>query len=212
MTPTELVSTLNFRYATKQFDATKKIPADAWSALEQALLLAPSSFGFQPWKFIVVDTPEVRQQLREVSWGQGQVTDSSHYVVFAAKTDLTSADVDRLMHILATAQGRDEATLAGYRGMIDGSLAPRSTEVKAQWNARQLYIALGQFMLAAANLGIDTCPLEGLDPAKYDEILGLTGTGYTTFCACAVGYRAEGDKYASLPKARYPLAEVIEHR
>ncbi len=209
----ELLAQLRWRYATKRFDAQKTIPADTWSALEQALLLAPSSFGLQPWKFLVVATPALRQQLRAASWGQSQVTDASHYVVFTGLRTTTEADVDRFLQCQSQVRGTPLESMAGYRKVLVDFLAKGwASKDLAAWNARQGYIALGQFMTAAAMLGVDTCPMEGIDMAAYDRILGLDGSRYTTLCACAAGYRAADDKYATAPKVRFPLGEVIERR
>ena len=211
--PNELLTQLRWRYATKRFDATKAIPADTWSALEQALLLAPSSFGLQPWKFVVVTTPAVKQQLRAASWGQAQVTDASHYVVFAGLRTTTEADVDRFLQCQSQVRGTPLESMAGYRKVLVDFLAKGwASKDLAAWNARQGYIALGQFMAAAAMIGVDTCPMEGIDMAAYDRILGLDGSRYTTLCGCAAGYRAADDKYATAAKVRFPLGEVIEHR
>lgn len=211
--PNELLTQLRWRYATKRFDATRTIPADTWSALEQALLLAPSSFGLQPWKFLVVATPALRQQLRAASWGQAQVTDASHYVVFAGLRTTTEADVDRFLQCQSQVRGTPLDSMAGYRKVLVDFLAKGwASKDLAAWNARQGYIALGQLMTAAAMLGVDTCPMEGIDMAAYDRILGLDGSRYTTLCGCAAGYRAADDKYATAAKVRFPLGEVIEHR
>lgn len=212
MSPAELLDSLKFRYATKQFDSARQIPDDAWHALEQSLLLAPSSFGLQPWKFLVVNDPELRARLRKKSWNQCQITDASRFVVFTTRTDVTEADVDRFFTALAASQGCEVETLAGYRNVVSGFAAAMTAEARHTWNKHQSYIALGQFMASAAALGIDTCPMEGLDPAAYDEELGLVGTGYLTSFACAAGYRSPEDKYASAPKVRFPLREVVEHR
>ena len=207
----ELLAQLRWRYATKRFDATRTIPADTWSALEQALLLAPSSFGLQPWKFLVVATPALRQQLRAASWGQSQVTDASHYVVFTGLRTTTEADVDRFLQCQSQVRGTPLDSMAGYRKVLVDFLAKGwASKDLAAWNARQGYIALGQFMAAAAMIGVDTCPMEGIDMAAYDRILGLDGSRYTTLCGCAAGYRASDDKYATAPKVRFPLGEVIE--
>lgn len=209
----ELLTQLRWRYATKRFDAQKTIPADTWSALEQALLLAPSSFGLQPWKFVVVTTPAVKQQLRAASWGQSQVSDASHYVVFAGLRTTTVEDVDRFLQCQSQVRGTPLESMAGYRKVLVDFLAKGwASKDLAAWNARQGYIALGQFMTAAAMLGVDTCPMEGIDMAAYDRILGLDGSRYTTLCGCAAGYRAADDKYASAAKVRFPLGEVIERR
>jgi nitroreductase len=204
---------LHWRYATKRFDPTRQLPAATWQALEQALVLAPSSFGLQPWQFLVVETPAVRRQLRAASWGQSQVTDASHYVVFAGLRTTTVDDVDRYLRRQCEVRQTTMESLAGYRKVLVDFLAKgwASTDLAA-WNARQGYLALGQFMTAAAMLGVDTCPMEGIDMAAYDRILGLDGSRYTTLCACAAGHRAADDKYASAPKVRFAAAEVVERR
>lgn len=212
MTPSALLQSLNFRYATKVFDPARQIPEDAWEVLEQALVLAPSSFGLQPWKFLVINSPELRTRLRQHSWNQAQITDASRLVVFTTRTDLTEPDVDRFMSRLAAVQGREPETLDGYRNIVVSFAAAMNREARHAWNARQTYIALGQFMTAAAAIGIDTCPIEGFDPSGYDEELELTGSDYTTTVVCAAGYRSGDDKYATTPKARFPLEELIEHR
>jgi nitroreductase len=207
-----ILETLRWRYATKQFDASKKIPADVWHALEDALVLTPSSYGMQPWKFFVVTDDAVRARLREHSWNQAQVTDCSHHVVFAIPTKVDEASVERLIDRTAEVRGADKATLAFYRDLIlkDIVHGPRSADA-AGWASRQAYIALGNFMTCAALLGVDTCPMEGLDPARYDEILDLPAQGWHTIVACSAGYRAAGDKYATLPKVRFPKSDVITH-
>ncbi len=205
----QLISTLQWRYATKQFAPAKKISDNDWSALEDSLVLSPSSFGLQPWKFLVIQNPEVRQQLLPHSWNQTQVVDASHFVVFAAQDALDNSDVDRLLDSTAQTRGIPVESLQGYGGMIKQTLATPGIEI-LPWNTRQVYIALGFFMLSAATLEIDTCPMEGISPANYDDILGLTGSGFSTVVACAAGYRAAEDKYAALAKVRYAKDDLIQ--
>ncbi len=207
----ELLEALNFRYATKAFDPGKKIPGETWQAIEESLALTPSSFGLQPWKFLVIDSPETREKLKGASWGQSQLTDASHLVVLTTRTDLDQADIDSWIARLSDVQGTPLENLAGLSGVISSFSGGMSVPEKHDWNRRQVYIALGQLMTAAALLGIDTCPLEGISPADYDEILGLKDSGYATAVGCALGYRAGDDKYASAAKARFPLEQVIAH-
>ncbi|MEZ5276536.1 MAG: NAD(P)H-dependent oxidoreductase [Opitutaceae bacterium] len=212
MTPSNLLSALNWRYATKQFDATRKIPGDAWEVLERALVLAPSSFGVQPWQFLVIDDPEVRTQLSAASWGQTQPVDASHYVVFTIRKNLDDVHIQRYIEDAAATRGIPVESLDGYKNVVVGFVERlREAGTLDAWAARQVYIALGQFMTSAAVLAIDTCPMEGIDPAKYDEILGLTGTDYATVCGCAAGYRSASDKYATTPKVRFPGDMVVKH-
>ena len=210
LNPETLLETLSWRYATKKFNPSKKIDATTWKALEESLALTPSSYGLQPWKFLVVQDPELRAQLREQSWGQGQVTDASHFVVFTARTDVTEADVDRYLARIAEVRGVSLESLAGFRKMLVDNLVNRGQRADIpEWAARQTYIALGQLMTAAAALGVDATPMEGLDPKAYDRILGLEGSGYATTMACALGYRAEDDGYAKLPKVRFATEELV---
>lgn len=212
LTAEQLLETLRWRYAVKQFDAARKIPAATWSALEEALVLSPSSYGLQPWRFLVVGSPEIRAKLRPVSWNQSQVTDASHYVVFAAKLSVSEADVDAFVRRMAEVRGVTTESIDFYRKMMVGNVAKgMDAQTQRYWTALQTYIAAGNFMTSAAVLGIDTCPIEGLDPAAYDEILGLPAQGYRTLCACAAGYRAATDKYASAPKVRFATSDVVKH-
>jgi nitroreductase len=210
VTPEALLERLRWRYAVKKFDPSRKIPPATWNALEDALVLSPSSFGLQPWKFFVVNNPELRKKLQPVSWGQTQVVDASHLVVFARKRDLNAADVDRHINRIVQLRGPSDS-VAGYRKiMADFVSRPRESFDVNAWASRQVYIALGFFLESAALLGVDACPMEGLDPARYDELLGLEKKGYATLCAATAGFRAADDKYAEAPKARFSKNEVIE--
>ncbi len=206
-----LLASLRWRYATKKFDAERKIPDDTWEAIEDSLVLTPSSFGLQPWKFIVVRDIGVRANLAGASWNQPQVTEASHYVVLTARTDLEAGDIDSWMKRMTEIQGGTLEKVAPLKGMIEGFAQAMSHEARHAWNARQTYIALGQLMTSAALLGIDACPMEGISPADYDSILHLEGSGYAAAVACALGYRADDDKYASMPKARFEKSRVISH-
>jgi nitroreductase len=210
-TTTDLLEQLNWRYAVKQFDSTKAISPEIWSALAESLVLTPSSYGLQPWKFIVITNPEIRAQLKPFSWNQTQITDSSHLVVFTIKKNISIADVDHFIARTAEVRGITVESIGFYRNMIasDVVYGPRSLNAN-EWATRQAYIALGNFMTSAALLGVDTCPLEGIEPAKYDKVLGLPEKGYATVVAAAAGYRAADDKYATLAKVRFSQEEVIE--
>jgi nitroreductase len=211
ITTTELLEHLNWRYATKQFDPAKTIAPEIWTALEDALVLTPSSYGLQPWKFLIVTSPELKAQLQPFSWNQSQVTECSHYVVFAIKKNLTAEDVDLFIARTAELRGGTVEAMAGYRNVIVSDLVDgaRSFSVN-QWSTRQAYIALGNFMTSAALLGVDTCAMEGIEPVNYDRVLGLSARGFTTVVACAAGYRSDTDKYATLAKVRFPKSEVLE--
>jgi nitroreductase len=213
ITPTHLLDQLNWRYATKKFDPSQSIGADIWQALEQSLVLTPSSYGLQPWKFLVITDAQLKEQLKPLSWNQSQVTDCSHFVVFTIKKNLAPADVDHFVETIASVRGVAVESLTGYRNMMvnDVVYGTRSLTVN-EWATRQVYIALGNFMTCAALLGVDTCPMEGIEPNNYDRLLKLPEQGFATVVACAAGYRAVDDKYADLAKVRYPQAEVVEVR
>ncbi|HWZ95493.1 MAG TPA: NAD(P)H-dependent oxidoreductase [Opitutaceae bacterium] len=212
ITSDTLLEALNWRYATKKFDPSKKIPADTWAALEQALVLAPSSFGLQPWKFIVVQDPATRQKLSAASYGQTQPVECSHYVVFTVRKNLGADHVGRYIDRIVEVRGGTKDALKGYRDIMLGSLEKaRAGGYLDMWQTHQVYIALGQFMASAALLGVDVCPMEGIEPPKYDEILGLAAQGCTALCAGAAGYRAADDKYATTKKVRFKPVDVIQH-
>jgi nitroreductase len=210
LSPESLVAALNWRYATKKFDPTKKIPGAVWDALEQALILAPSSMGLQPWKFIVVTNQAVKEQLVAASYKQTQMADCSHLVVFAVHKNIGGPHVDKYLDRVSAVKEVTRESLAGFGKMITGNLANAAKEGRLDaWQTHQVYIALGQFMTAAAVLGVDTCPMEGIENARYDEILGLKEGDYATVVACPAGYRAYGDKYAAARKVRFEAKDVI---
>jgi nitroreductase len=208
-TPADVLAPLRWRYATKAFDPARKIDPATWAALEQAAVLAPSSFGLQPWTFVVVTNPAVRQQLHPASWNQAQILDASHLVVFAAKNPPTAADVDRHVANAEMVRGQPAGSLDALRQRILGTLARMSPADAHAWAARQCYIALGVFLSAAAHLGVDVCPMEGFQPDQFDEILGLGARGLKSVVIATAGYRSPADKYAAAAKVRFPVDEVV---
>ena len=212
MTLENVLEQLKWRYAVKKFDRTKKIPDSVWQVLEQSLVLSPSSFGLQPWKFFVVQNPETREQLLPHSWGQKQVVDASHLVVLAIKKGVDEEDVDRYVRRMAEVQQVPVENLDGFSGMVKGFLKNPPFPFEADdWSTRQVYIALGFLMTCAAMLDIDTCPMEGIVPSEYDRVLGLPEQGYSTAVVCTLGYRAEDDYTADRPKVRFPTSEVVAY-
>jgi nitroreductase len=210
ISPDTVLHQLRWRYATKKFDSGKKIPADVWAKLEQAVVLAPSSYGLQPWKFIVVTNPEVRKQLHPASYNQAQILDASHLVVFAAKNPPTPADVDHHVNRTAQVRGLKPEALDDYKKRMLGSISNMTEANAFAWAARQCYIALGVFLSSAALFGVDACPMEGFQNARYDEILGLKPKGLSAVVIATAGYRASDDPAAALTKSRFDVNEVIE--
>lgn len=205
----DVLAQLKWRYATKKFDPTKKIAPDLWAKLELAAVHAPSSYGLQPWKFVVVTDAAVRAQLLPVSWNQPQIVDASHLIVFAAKNPPTVADVEAYVAHIARVRGVPAEGLDGYKQMMLGSLGRMDAAAAHRWAARQTYIALGVFLSAAALAGVDACPMEGFQADKYDEILGLKEKGLAATVIAAAGYRAADDKNAALAKVRFAPDDVV---
>ena len=208
--PQIIIDSLNWRYATKQFDPNRKISDAHLQTLLEAMRLAPSSFGLQPWKFIVIADQQLKLQLMAESWNQTQVRDCSHHIVFAARRNIDEHYVDHFVDSIAATRQVDRQHLHGYRNIM-ADFVKRGGHELPSWAARQIYIPLTTLMQTAAMLEIDTCPMEGMDPAGYDRVLGL-GAEFFTVCACPVGYRSEHDKYSGMKKVRFPAAEVIEYR
>ena len=204
----QLIDVLNWRYAVKRFDPERKIPSETWQAIEDSLVLTPSSYGLQPWRFVVVTNQSIKDQLPAVSWNQGQPRDCSHMVVLAAKEQLDEAYIDRFLEHTCAVRGLAPDAMAGYRSVLVSTI--QNTDSHLEWNARQVYIALGQLMLAAAIVGVDTCPMEGINATEYDRLLGLTEAGFRTVVGCAVGYRHPEDAQALAKKVRFAAADVIQ--
>ena len=205
-----LVANLQWRYAVKTFAADRKIPDDQWAALEQALVLSPSSYGLQPWNFLVIRDRSVRERLFSASMGQRKVVDCSHLIVFAARTDITELDISRWASRLAEVRNIPNPELVKMHNVMSGDLVTGHRHAMAEeWAKRQVYLALGFFLASAAVTGIDTCPMEGFDPMAYDDILGLTERGYATSVVATAGYRSAEDMAAHDPKVRFPIGEVI---
>ena len=205
-----LNSKLNWRYATKKMDAARAVPQAKVDAILDAIALAPTSSGAQPFEVIVVTNPEVKAQLRAAAYDQSQVTDGSHVVVFAAWDNYTEARIDAVVDRIAEVRGgRYESVTQYYDGMKAMVLA-RSAEVNFEHAARQAYIALGIALTAAAFEDVDATPMEGFDPAKADEILGLKARGLRSVVLMPLGYRAaEGDWLKDLPKVRRARDQLI---
>lgn len=205
-----ILDQLNWRYATKSYDTTRKISDADWEVLENALTLAPSSFGIQPYKFIVITDQATKERLKPAAYNQPPISDSSHLVVIAYKKTLTDDDIERYVNRIAEVRGAARETLIDYENIMKGSAKKAVDENYIEtWNSRQAYIALGFLLETAALLNIDATPIEGFDAAQFNEILGLED--YSAVVLCAVGYRnAETDWLAPLPKVRFPKEELIQ--
>lgn len=208
-----LHSQMHWRYATKKFDPVKKIREADWKILSETLRLSVSSYGLQPWKFIIVQDPELRKQLMALSWGQTPVVDASHFIVLTYKEKMDEEHIDKYVDHMAKTRGIEASTLVKMKNTMMGDLVhgPRASVID-QWAQRQTYIAMGSFLTTAALMEIDALPMEGLDPAGYDKVLALTGTGYKTVAAIACGYRSSEDKFQSAKKVRFNAEDVIFYK
>jgi nitroreductase/dihydropteridine reductase len=206
-----LLDKLNWRYATKKFDENKKISPEQLDELLSAVQLAPSSAGLQAYRIIVVENPEVKQKLREAARGQQQLTTASHVIVFAAETNLDSEYVKNYIDRIAVTRGVDRANLEAFEKNITHNINLMTEDVKIVWNHKQSYIALGVLLSAAADLGIDACPMEGFEAGSFDEILGLKALGLTTSVIAPIGFRADDDHLSKAAKVRRPKEELFIH-
>lgn len=204
-----LLDNLNWRYATKKFDATKKISDADLNTLKEAVRLSASSYGLQPFKVVIVENPELREQLKAEAWGQTQITDASHLFIFANDTSLDANSVDQYMNNISETRGVPVEALEGFSGMIKGQIAGLSEEAKNIWTAKQTYIALGTLLSAAAELKIDTTPMEGFSPAGFNKILGLDKLGLNAAVVATIGYRHDEDDAQHYKKVRKSQDELF---
>ena len=207
----EYLESLNWRYATKKFDPDKRISDADLAQLLQAVRMSASSYGLQPYKVLVISDPELREQLRPACWNQPQITDASHVLVFASRADFDWDLIDSYLHIVSETRQVPLAELDGYGEFMKSKLLGLTPEQKANWTARQAYIALGNLMSAAAMHRIDTCPMEGFESDRVDQILGLESKGLTATLIAPVGYRSEADQTQHFAKVRRPEASLFEY-
>jgi len=205
-----LLEKLQWRYATKKFDASKVVAAEKVEAILEAIRLAPTSSGLQPFQVLVVTNKDIRAKIQPVAFGQAQVVDASHLLVFAAWDNYTDARIDDVVARTAADRGAPIETVAEYYNMLKGMYLPRSADVNYEHAARQAYIALGVALTAAAFEEVDATPMEGFDPAAVDELLGLKALGLRSVVLMPIGYRAaEGDWLNGLPKVRKGRDDLI---
>jgi len=200
---------LAWRYATKQFDATKKLSREELSTVTEAMRLAPTSFGLPVWRAIVVSNDAVRARLRAAAWDQPQVTDASHLIILAVKSTVDVRMVDEYISEIASVRGISADMLAGFSDMMKGFIAGKTPEQLREWAARQAYIGLGFGLEAAAISGVDACPMEGFDAKQFDEILGLPALGLESVVIMPIGYRSESDAASAYKKVRVSESEMI---
>ncbi|WP_431265896.1 nitroreductase family protein [Roseateles chitinivorans] len=200
---TSLLDQLNWRYATKKYDPSRKVPADKLDRILEAIRLAPTSSGLQPFELIVVSNPEIREKIKAIGYQQQQIVDCSHLLVFAAWDQTTPERINMMFDLAKDIRQTAHEGLENYRQMLLDIVAARGDEVNFQFAARQAYIALGVALVAAAAEEVDATPMEGFDPEALDEILQLRQRGLRSVVILPVGYRDEaGDWLVGLKKVR----------
>ncbi|TCO05990.1 NAD(P)H-dependent oxidoreductase [Natronoflexus pectinivorans] len=205
----DILKQLNWRYAIKKFDKSKKLSKEQLDLLIEAVRMAPTSYGVQPFELYVIEDSSVREKLSKSAYGQPQVTEASQVFVFAVKKDVTVADIEEYVARTAKVQGVSVGDLKGFRDMMVGSLDGKSPEERFNWAARQAYITLGFLLTTAAIEGIDACPMEGFDNSGFDEILGLKDKGLHAVVMATVGFRSDEDDYSKRPKVRKELKDFV---
>ncbi|MGB0806176.1 MAG: NAD(P)H-dependent oxidoreductase [Salibacteraceae bacterium] len=205
-----IIDNLKWRYATKKFDSSKKISTNDLNAIKEAISLTATSYGLESYKVLVVENPEIRAKLVPASWGQTQISDASHLLVFCNFNEVTPDHIDALVQLKANTQGIPVENLTGYGDFMKKTISGMPADVVKGWTARQTYIALGNAMAACAELKIDSCPMEGFDASQYNKILGLDAKGLNASVVLPIGYRSEEDQTQHGKKVRKPLNEMFE--
>ncbi len=205
------LESLNWRYATKKFETDKKISERDLNLLLEATRLSASSFGLQPYHVFVVTDPEIRTQLKEVSWGQAQITDASHLFVFGNKKTFGPELIDSYLTEVSNVREIPQEGLKAYGDFMKSKLVPLPEEAKESWAAKQTYLAVGNLLSAAGVMEIDSCPMEGFEAEAYDRILKLDAKDLTTSVVVALGYRSEEDETQHFKKVRRPKESLFTH-
>lgn len=205
----QFIENLKWRYATKKFDPNEHISDKDLKYIKEAIQLSVSSYGLQLYKVLIIEDPEIRQQLRAASYNQSQITDASKLVVFAYHKTPTAEAIDEFIARTAEARNKSFDDLKGYGTHIKGALGSKSEYELEHWASKQTYLAMANLINACAELKIDACPMEGFEAEKYDEILGLTLQGLKTALITPIGYRSKDDETQHYEKVRRPSSELF---
>ena len=203
------IESQNWRYATKKFDASKKISEADLEQLKEAIRLSTSSYGLQPYKIIVVENAELRSQIQTAAWGQSQIVDASHLLIFANQINFGDTEIEAYAKNTAETRGLPLESVTGFADFMKSKISTLPENVKNIWSAKQTYLALGNLLNAAAHLKIDATPMEGFVPEKVNEILGLTELSLNACLIATIGYRHEEDALQHLKKVRKSSAELF---
>ncbi|MFM2414878.1 MAG: hypothetical protein RI911_571 [Candidatus Parcubacteria bacterium] len=200
---------LLWRYATKIFIKGKQVPSEIREAVIEAGRMAPTAYGLQPFRIVHVQTPELREQIKAVSFGQAQVSDAGDFFVIARRTDIDAAFVDEYIARISETRGVPLENLKGFGDMMKGDIVGRDEAGRAMWAGRQAYIALGAMVETAALLQVDACPMEGFMPDKVDDVLGLKAQNLASVGYFALGYRDATDEVAHYAKVRVARDAIV---
>lgn len=206
----QIIEDLNWRYATKRFDSSKKLNSEQVDILKESIRLAASSYGLQAFKVLLIDNPKIREELMVAAFGQTPVVDASHLFVFCANTNVPEEDVDGYMQRISETRSADTKSLEPFSNGIKTALGRKTKEEIIAWTSKQTYIALGQLLHTCASLKVDALPMEGFDPKRFDEILDLSSKGLTATLACPVGFRHPEDAAQFRKKVRKSSEELFE--
>lgn len=205
------IEALNWRYATKQFDPSKKVSNADLETILSSGNLAATSYGLQPFKFVVVSDQKTKDDLVPFSYNQPQVSQASHAIVLAARTDIDEAFIRTMTRLAEKIRDLPQGQLDGYAKQMIGSIMSMSEEQRLHWAQKQIYIALGNMMAVCAVLKVDSCPMEGFVPAQYDRLLNLAQQNLTATVVLPVGYRSKDDEQQHLAKVRHSIEEIVIH-
>lgn len=205
----KIIESLNWRYATKKYDKTKKLTEEQISLILNSANLAPTSYGLQPFRIFNIKDLELREKLKSASYGQTQVTDASHFLVFAVPKKLDASYVQRYMECIKEVRGVDDESLKGFSDMINNFISSRNDEQNAIWSMKQAYLALGFILETSALENIDATPMEGFDPNQFDQILGFEDLNMKSVVAVALGFRSQDDEFINYKKVRLPIDTLV---
>lgn len=209
----DILSLLSWRYAAKKMDPAKVVPEDKLAIILESIRLSASSSGLQPYQVLVITDPQIKAQIRPVSWGQSQVTDCSHLLVFAAWDNYSAERINMMFDLVNEQRGLKNEGWEAYRQQLLSIYPQRTPEENFQHAARQAYIGLGSALITAAAEGVDSTPMEGFEPAKVDAILNLSALGLRSVLLLPLGYRAaEGDWLVNLSKVRRSTEDFVIRR
>lgn len=208
---TQIIKAMEERYAVKGFDSSRRISDDDINTILEAMRLSPSSFGLQPWKFFIIESDEVKKQLGDAApLNRPKLESASHILIFARRTSMQQSYVDQYFDLMKTLRNQSDEDVKQFYDMVSGKVASMPQDVLNVWTSRQVYIALGSAIMSAALLGVDGCPMEGIDPPAFDKILGLEGSEYATTVGLSLGYRSSSDPFANFAKVRFAKDDVIQ--